>query len=794
MSDGKKIFVSYREADTESTAGRIRDALVREFGNDRIFYDGESLYWGDNWKEAIDEALGQTDAMVVVIGQRWFDEFERKAASRERDVHKQEVQAALRQGVPIFLALVDDVTKLDTNRLPHGLKKLGSMEAQPLLKKGFMERFVPTFVEEIGKRLSGPGPAANDPRTVIVAPHGEADFREIAPAARAVPTGSTIYVRPGHYLEAVTVDRELQIVAEGERDEVVLEVDDGTALTWTAPQGLVEGLTVVAAARRDGVGVRVAAGRVTLDGCAVSARGHDRSTGVIIEGDTVRPVLRQCEIAEVQVGVVFGEDTHGRLEDCRIEGGEHGLDVRDGADPVLHGGEVRGGTSALHVARALGSYEAAVLASPGTALAVSGEGAAPWVKDCRIEGVRTGVAILDGAGGTFTDLEVAGEPAVGVEVAGPSAPELHRVAVVGGGAAGTEGFCVGGGSSPRLLHCNVTKVAVGLVVSGGSRPDVEGLRVHEVTDQGVLVTGASAPRLADCEISSVTTGLLVDGASTPTTDGLQVHGSKGHALHLTEQSAGTWANVVVTGSTLAGIKVDGGADPTFTDVTMSKLTRHGIVVYTAGRGRFERVRIEGSSAVLNGKHFPAIAVADDESNPTFRDFTVEGGASCGVWVSERGAGTFEDGRVTGTGKQGVIVETGGVPTFSGLEVQGAGGSGIAVLGGAPRLTRCTIGDVGRRGSPSPARRSPCSKRSRSRGAPGTASPSRVRPSGPSDTSTSRAPRGTGSTSTAGRSASRTPRSTRRSGSASTSPRVGQRSSTPRSTAPERRRSASPRTA
>ncbi len=64
------IFISYRRADSDGWAGRLRDALRARFGN-RVFQDVESIADGEIFSEVIDRALQECDVALIIIGPNW---------------------------------------------------------------------------------------------------------------------------------------------------------------------------------------------------------------------------------------------------------------------------------------------------------------------------------------------------------------------------------------------------------------------------------------------------------------------------------------------------------------------------------------------------------------------------------------------------------------------------------------------------------------------------------------------------------------------------------------------------
>lgn len=68
----RKIFVSYRRADSQGWAGRLGEALAREFGDVACFFDIESIAPGDDFTAAIGAALASSETMLVLIGPHWL--------------------------------------------------------------------------------------------------------------------------------------------------------------------------------------------------------------------------------------------------------------------------------------------------------------------------------------------------------------------------------------------------------------------------------------------------------------------------------------------------------------------------------------------------------------------------------------------------------------------------------------------------------------------------------------------------------------------------------------------------
>jgi hypothetical protein len=121
-----KIVISYRRADTDAIAGRIRDKLANYFGESSIFMDIDSIAFGVDFRREILKALSNTDLLVVVIGHKWAGAgrgLHRKIMD-ETDPVRVEVEAALQRNVPIVPVLVQGSKIPKESELPASLREL----------------------------------------------------------------------------------------------------------------------------------------------------------------------------------------------------------------------------------------------------------------------------------------------------------------------------------------------------------------------------------------------------------------------------------------------------------------------------------------------------------------------------------------------------------------------------------------------------------------------------------------------------------------------------------------------
>ena len=105
-----RIFISYRREDAAYPAGWLFDRLAERFGEEQIFKDVDSIELGDDFAEVIGAAVGETDVLLAVIGDKWLTVADERGGRRlddSEDFVRIEIEAALTRKVRIIPILVE---------------------------------------------------------------------------------------------------------------------------------------------------------------------------------------------------------------------------------------------------------------------------------------------------------------------------------------------------------------------------------------------------------------------------------------------------------------------------------------------------------------------------------------------------------------------------------------------------------------------------------------------------------------------------------------------------------------
>ena len=128
------IILSYRRDDTGAIAGRIFDRLVGHYGSDQVFMDINSIPFGLDFREHIQETLKRCDVLLAIVGKNWAAANENGAfrINEENDWVRIEVEAALAKNIPVIPVLIDNASLPAPASLPEGLRNLVFRQAAPV--------------------------------------------------------------------------------------------------------------------------------------------------------------------------------------------------------------------------------------------------------------------------------------------------------------------------------------------------------------------------------------------------------------------------------------------------------------------------------------------------------------------------------------------------------------------------------------------------------------------------------------------------------------------------------------
>ena len=121
------VFINYRTDDEADIAALIKNELSHRFGKAKIFRATESIRLGDDFEQAILQAVRRSDVLLAVIGPKWLDVRDKSGLPKiknEADWTRREILEAFADGVQVIPVLVGAVGRLSADDLPTELAQL----------------------------------------------------------------------------------------------------------------------------------------------------------------------------------------------------------------------------------------------------------------------------------------------------------------------------------------------------------------------------------------------------------------------------------------------------------------------------------------------------------------------------------------------------------------------------------------------------------------------------------------------------------------------------------------------
>ena len=167
-ASGPRFFLSYRRGDSAGHAGRLADHLLDRFGAGSVFMDVESIEAGADFMQAVDRAICDSDAVLVLIGPGWLDATAsdgRRRLENTGDFVRMEIEAALRSDTRVIPVLVGGARMPAEDQLPDAIAALASRNAVELQDRRWREDVdaLVDVLEGRGKAVAGNLPVQPTP-------------------------------------------------------------------------------------------------------------------------------------------------------------------------------------------------------------------------------------------------------------------------------------------------------------------------------------------------------------------------------------------------------------------------------------------------------------------------------------------------------------------------------------------------------------------------------------------------------------------------------------------------------
>ena len=144
-------------------------------------------------------------------------------------------------------------------------------------------------------------------------------------------------VRPGTYQDGLVINKEVEIIGDGLRDNIIVESTESNCILMETDKTLVKGLTLrgkVGTNDNKYFAVNIPQGELILEDCDITS---DSLSCITIHGETANPTIRNCQIHDGKgTGVYVYNKSQGTLENCDIfANAVSGIEIKEEGNPTI---------------------------------------------------------------------------------------------------------------------------------------------------------------------------------------------------------------------------------------------------------------------------------------------------------------------------------------------------------------------------------------------------------------------------------------------------------------------------
>ncbi len=144
-------------------------------------------------------------------------------------------------GTPVVSKEIARIAEQMTHAIKR-MKKAPKKESGVKAKDNEIEstqRLITTVTEAIKNTKPANRPRNLDIVTLVVDPMHRGDFPTINEAIKSAKSGSRILIKPGTYNEAIVIDKALELIGDGDREHIVVQIKNNYVIRFATNMGRV---------------------------------------------------------------------------------------------------------------------------------------------------------------------------------------------------------------------------------------------------------------------------------------------------------------------------------------------------------------------------------------------------------------------------------------------------------------------------------------------------------------------------------------------------------------------------
>jgi F-box protein 11 len=186
--------------------------------------------------------------------------------------------------------------------------------------------------------INTPAPTALDlQQSLVVSQHGDGQYATISEAIQIALPNALILVKTGIYTESLVLDKDVDIIGNGTKEQIILESNDNHCVVMQTSHASIRGLTIRCQAGQESKPYHafdIPQGQLFIEDCSITSNS---SACIVIHNAAANPTIRYCTVySGASNGIVVYDDAQSTIEYCDIfECSEPGISIATGGNPVF---------------------------------------------------------------------------------------------------------------------------------------------------------------------------------------------------------------------------------------------------------------------------------------------------------------------------------------------------------------------------------------------------------------------------------------------------------------------------
>ena len=286
---------------------------------------------------------------------------------------------------------------------------------------------------------------------------GKYHYKSISEAIKNAKPGTKIMVRPGTYKEGLVINKEVEIIGDGLRENIIIESTESDCILMETDKALVKGLTLRGKAGTNNnkySTVDIPQGKLILDDCDITS---DSLSCIAIHGVAANPTIRNCQIHDgKESGVYVYNKGQATVDNCDIFSNTlSGIEIKEEGNVLIRNCQIHDTKQA------------------GVNVYNKGQGT---VDDCDIfSNFNSGIAIREEGNPTIRDCQIHDNKKAGVFV--------HNK------------------GQRTVKNCDIfSNTLSGIAIREEGNPTIRNCQIHDTKKRGVYVYNKGQGTVENCEI------------------------------------------------------------------------------------------------------------------------------------------------------------------------------------------------------------------------------------------------------------------------------------------------------